>query len=107
MKKLRPILAVSLLVQSLTFFVLSLLNIEKKKNLAKAFAAIGAVGGAAGAYLLVTEFKARKCCDCCSDDCDELDEFDDFDDLDVCEDDILCSFEDENGEKAEEKSENA
>lgn len=103
MKKLKPILAVSLLVQSLTFFVLSLLNIEKKKNLAKAFAAIGVVGGAAGAYLLATELKSRKCC-CEAGACDD---FDEFDDLDVCEDDILCSFEDENAEKAEENTENA
>ena len=106
MKKLRPILAVSLLVQSLTFFVLSLLNIEKKKNLAKAFAAIGVAGGAAGAYLLATELKPRKYC-CEAGDCDDFDEFDDLDDLDVCEDDILCSFEDENAEKAEESTENA
>ena len=34
-------------------------------------------------------------------------EDDDLDDLDVCEDDILCSFEDENAEKAEENTENA
>ena len=103
MKKLRPILAVSLLVQSLTFFVL---NIEKKKNLAKAFAAIGVAGGAAGAYLLATKLKSRKYC-CEAGDCDDFDEFDDLDDLDVCEDDILCSFEDENAEKAEESTENA
>lgn len=97
MKKLRPILGISLLVQSVTFFVLSILNIEKKKNLAAAFGIFGAIGGAAGAALLYTEYKDRKNADALDEDFfDEFDEFiDDFDEFDdgVGEDEILCTFE--------------
>lgn len=98
MKKFRPILGISLCVQSLTFFILFLVYLDKKKSLAKAFAAIGAAGGVAGAWLLIKEAKSRKqvICDDCFDDFE-----DDFDDFDVCEDDILCSFEGEAEEEAE------
>lgn len=93
MKKFRPILGISLLVQSITFLVLSLINLERKKNLAKAFAVFSAVGGVTGAALLVCEYKERKKLKSAEED-DYYDEFlDDFDDLDISEDDILCSFE--------------
>ena len=97
MKKFRPILGISLCVQSITFFILFLVYAEKKKNLAKAFAAISAAGGIAGAALLISEAKKNKKP---AEDEDDFDDFeDDFDELDVDEDDILCSFEgeDENG----------
>ena len=95
MKKLKPILGISLLVQSITFFVLCLLNLEKKKNLAKAFGIFGAIGGIAGVALLISEYKNRKKLKEMEEDYfDEFDEFaESFDDLDVDEDDILCTFE--------------
>ena len=95
MKKLRPIIGISLLVQSATFFVLCLLNLEKKRNLAKAFGFFGAVGGIAGVALLVSEFKKRKKRKAAEDaDWDEYDEcISDFEDFDTNEDDILCTFE--------------
>ncbi len=95
MKKLRPILGISLIVQSVTFFVLCLLNLEKKKNLAKAFGVFSALGGIAGAALLISEYKSRKKLKEMEDDYfDEFDEFaESFEDFDADEDDILCSFE--------------
>ena len=95
MKKFRPILAISLLVQSVTFFILSILNIEKKKNLAIAFGIFSAIGGASGTALLYSEYKERKALKYEDEDFfDEFDEFiDDFDDIDVDEDEIVCSFE--------------
>ena len=101
MKKFRPILGISLCIQSLTFFILALINVEKKKALAATFAVLGAAGGAVGGVLLYNEIKERKA-EPDFDPDDYLESFDDdFDDLDICEDDILCSFEDEGGEKEE------
>lgn len=105
MKKFRPILGISLLVQSITFLVLFLINLEKKKSLAKTFAVFSALGGAAGAALLVAELRDRKKLGVDEDD-DYYDEFlDDFDDLEISEDDILCSFEgaSEDEEQAQEQ----
>lgn len=98
MKKLRPILGVSLIVQSITFFVLCLVNLEKKKNLAKAFGFFSALGGIAGVSLLVVEYRNRKKAKLAEEDLydefyDEFDDFDEFDDYNVSEDDLLCSFE--------------
>ncbi|MBQ1206617.1 MAG: hypothetical protein IIW39_06670 [Clostridia bacterium] len=95
MKKLRPIIGISLLVQSATFFVLCLLNLEKKKSLAKAFGFFGALGGIAGVTLLISEFRRRKKLKAAEDAyLDEYDEFvSDFEDFDADEDDILCTFE--------------
>lgn len=95
MKRLKPILGITLLVQSITFFVLFLVNAEKKKNLAKAFAALSAVGAVAGGVLIFLDYRERKQLKTAEDDMfDEFDEFlEDYDDIDVCEDDILCSFE--------------
>lgn len=103
MKKFRPIIGISLIIQSITFFILSILNIEKKKPLASAFGIFGAIGGAAGAYLLATDYKERK--QALLEDEEFFDEFDelygDFDDFEICDDDITCSFEDEEDESAE------
>lgn len=95
MKNFKPILGISLLVQSLTFLILALVNVERKKNLAKAFAVIGAVSGVAGGALLCVEYSNRKKLASAEDDMfDEFDEFfEDYDDMDVCEDEIACSFE--------------
>ena len=53
LKKSRLIVAVSLLVQSVTFFVLFCTLWSKKKSLAGAFLAVAAMGGAAGTYLVL------------------------------------------------------
>ncbi|MBR4279406.1 MAG: hypothetical protein IKT34_04420 [Clostridia bacterium] len=100
MKKFRPIIGISLLIQSITFFILSILNIEKKKPLASAFGILGAIGGAAGTYLLVSDYKERK--QALLDEEEFFDEFDelygDFDDFEISDDDITCAFESEDGE---------
>ena len=95
MKGIKPILGITLLAQSVTFFVLFLVNAEKKKNLSRAFAAISAIGAIAGGTLLVLDYQERKKLKEAEEDMfDEFDEFlEDYDDVDVCEDDILCSFE--------------
>ena len=83
MKKFRPILGISLCIQSLTFFILALINIEKKKTLAATFAALGAAGGAVGGVLLYNEIKERKA-DGEFDPDDYLESFDDdFDDSEM------------------------
>jgi len=94
-KKIRPILAVSLFVQSITFLVLSLVNAEKKKNLAIVFGVFSAIGGVAGIALTVSEVKDRKKMKQAALEEDEyFDEIlDEFDDLQIGEDDISCSFE--------------
>lgn len=102
MKKLKPILGISLLVQSITFLILSLVNVEKRKNLAIAFGVFSAIGGVAGAGLLVSEYNDRKKLKA---DFDEEDYFDDilegFDDIEIIdEDNIDCSFE-ENADATE------
>ncbi|HOJ47448.1 MAG TPA: hypothetical protein PLD48_01080 [Bacillota bacterium] len=97
MKKTKMIIGISLLVQSLTFFILFLIYWNKKRSLAKTFAAFSAAGGVVGAICLISEMKNKKCC---SVEEDEIDE--DFADLDVCEDDIVCSF-DESDESDETK----
>ncbi|HAN21811.1 MAG TPA: hypothetical protein DCP51_09110 [Clostridiales bacterium] len=88
MKKTKMIIGISLMVQSLAFFILFRIYWGKKKSLAKTFAAFAAAGGVVGAYCLISEFRGLKCCQNLDD--EEIDE--DFADLDVCEDDILCSF---------------
>lgn len=98
MKKTKMIIGISLIVQSITFFILFLIYWNKKRSLAKTFAAFSAAGGIVGAFCLVSELKNKKCC---SVEEDEIDE--DFADLDVCEDDIVCSFDE--GENSDEKKE--
>lgn len=95
MKKAKMIIGITLTVQAIACFILFLIYWGKKKSLAKAFAAFAAVGGVVGAYCLISELKGK----CCADD-DEEEIDDDFADLDVCEDDIVCSFDE--GEKAAE-----
>lgn len=102
MKKLKPILGISLLVQSVTFFILCLVNVEKRKNLARTFGVFGAIGGVAGAALLISEYKTRKKLREAEDE-EFYDEFDEFydelsDELDVADEEILCTFEDSGAE---------
>lgn len=60
MKKLKPILGISLIVQSISFLVLCLINLEKKKSLAAVFGIFSAVGGVAGTALLVSSRNDNK-----------------------------------------------
>lgn len=93
MKK-RPkfIIAIYLFVQSLAFFIAFLFTAKKQNKLSTVFAIIagtGAIGGAALMYL-----DQKECQKSFADpDFDEIDE--DFCDLDTDEDDIVCSFDDE------------
>lgn len=96
MKKTKMIIGISLIVQSITFFILFLIYWNKKRSLAKTFAAFSAAGGVVGAICLVSELKKKNCCN----KVDEEDIDEDFADLDVCEDEILCSF-DESDDTAE------
>ncbi len=97
MKKFRPIIAISLLVQSISFLIISLVNVEKRKNVAVAFGVFSAIGGIAGAGLLVSEIVDRKKAALEEDFYDEdyFDELlDEIDDLDlVSDDEIDCAFE--------------
>ena len=58
-KNLKLILGVSLLVQAASFVILFLVLYSKKKNLALTLLAMGSVGGAAGAYLVLKEAKLQ------------------------------------------------
>lgn len=52
MKNTKLFVGISLMVQSVAFLVLALVFWGKKKSLAKAFAAVSAAGGVAGAFCL-------------------------------------------------------
>lgn len=82
-KKYKFTIGITLLVQSVSFIVLFFLLYKKKKSLANTFLALSAVGGIAGAYLVLKEAKAEvEACELAArdayeyDDCDEYDEFD-------------------------------
>ncbi|MBR4950791.1 MAG: hypothetical protein IKU23_02140 [Clostridia bacterium] len=95
MKKFKSILGISLLVQSVTFFILCAVNLEKRKSLAKACGIFAVIGGVAGATLLITEYKKRKNAqeeiDLSDEYFDEL--FDEYDDQELLEEeDIDCAF---------------
>ena len=98
MKKLRFYAAVTLIVQSVSFAIIFIMLYNKKRSLAKTFAALSVAGGIAGGYLLVCEAKekARRermlAMDACCDMSDE--DFLDDTTTDVSEEDINCTFED-------------
>lgn len=100
MKRLKPILGISCLVQSITFFILCLVNVEKKKNTAAAYGMFSAIGGLAGAALLYSDYKDQKAYDEEYYDDEYFDEFlDEFDDDDLIEEnEIDCTFATENAE---------
>ena len=80
-KKYKFTIGITLLVQSVSFIVLFFLLYKKKKSLANTFLALSAVGGIAGAYLVLKEAKAEvEACERAAQDALEFDEFDDFDD---------------------------
>ncbi len=104
-RKTKFIIAICLVAQSFTSFVLSFIYADKKKDLSKAFLGFGILGGLGGAYLLYNEYLeaqndklAFEGCDWCSDDCDCCDE-DFFDEANA--DDINITIADEE-EKVEE-----
>ena len=99
MKKMKTVIGIALMVKAFAFLALFIIYWSRKRSLAKAFAAFAAVSGVAGAYCLISELR---CCRSIGEfDEDDIDE--DFADLDVCEDDILCSFDEEEA-AAEENS---
>ena len=51
LKNSRPYVALALLIQSFTFFVMFIILCVKKKSIAAAFLAVAAMEGAAGTYL--------------------------------------------------------
>ena len=52
LKDSRPYVALALLIQSFTFFIMFIILCIKKKSIAAAFLAVSAMEGAAGTYLL-------------------------------------------------------
>lgn len=99
MKKTRLIIALSLMVQSITFFILFFVYADRKKNLSRVFLGCGAAGFIGGSVLLFKEFKAQRAmkklqandpCFGCQDDCTNCpDAF--FPE----EDDLSCEFVDD------------
>lgn len=91
-KRPKLIVAVYLFVQSLAFFIAFLFTAKKQNKLSTVFAVIAGAGFIGGGALLYLDQK-----DCkksyVDHDFDEIDE--DFCDLDTDEDDIVCSFDDE------------
>jgi len=101
MKKLRFYAAVTLIVQSISFLIVFIMLYNKKKSLAKTFAALSVAGGVAGAYLLVCEAKekARRERMLAMDACCDMSDEDFLDDTtsEVSEEDISCTFEENGG----------
>ncbi len=92
MKNKKQVFGIAFVAQALTCLVLSIILWNKNKVLARTFAVVSALGGVAGTYFLLSDRVQKKLASCFSDG-EELE--DDFEDFDVCEDDILCTFEGE------------
>ena len=92
MKNKKQVFGIAFVAQAVTCLVLSIILWNKNKVLARTFAVVSALGGVAGTYCLLSDRVQKKLASCFSD-ADEIE--DDFEDFDVCEDDILCTFEDE------------
>ena len=88
-ENVRFISGITLIAQGVAFGVLSLILWGKKRSLAKAFAAVAAVGSISGALLLI--FGKKKCC--CEQPDDKCDEEDDIFGDSFNEDDVFCNFE--------------
>ena len=74
MKKTRLIAGCCLIAQSILFFILFLRFWNKSKSLSRTMAVFSAVGGIAGAYLVVREFRNKKHMDEINEDFEEFDE---------------------------------
>lgn len=93
-KKVKFTVAVSMLVQAVSFVVVFFILAGKKKSLAKAFLAMAAVGGVAGTGLMISYLKDEK----------ESLEFDDdflFDEWDDCDCDECECFDCECDDESE------
>ncbi|MBE6539599.1 MAG: hypothetical protein E7674_02530 [Ruminococcaceae bacterium] len=92
MKNKKQVFGIAFVAQAVTCLVLSIILWNKNKVLARTFAVVSALGGVAGTYFLLSDRVQKKLASCFS---DAEDFEDDFEDFDVCEDDILCTFEGE------------
>ena len=87
LKKYRFHIGLTLLVQSASFVVLFFMLYSKKKSLANTFLALSAIGGIAGAYLVLKEAKSEvEACEQAAKDACEYDASGDAFDFDACED---------------------
>ncbi len=85
-KKYRFHVGLTLLVQSASFVVLFFMLYRKKKSLANTFLALSAIGGIAGAYLVLKEAKSEvEACEQAAKDVCEGGIYGDAYDLDACE----------------------
>ena len=101
-KKTKLYIGVAFIVQSVSCLVAFFILCKKEKSVAKAFLAVAAVGGIAGAAMLYLnakdELKRRKIAAasdaCCADDgSDYFDEYEDLDEIGSCDDvSDLCAL---------------
>ncbi len=92
MKKTKLIAGFCLIAQSILFFILFLRYWNKSKSLSRTMAVFSAVGGIAGAYLVVKEIRNKKQMDEINEDFEEIDE-DFIEELeDAFDGDIDCAF---------------
>ena len=85
-KKYRFHVGLTLLVQSASFIILFFMLYRKKKSLANTFLALSAIGGIAGAYLVLKEAKNEvEACEQAAKDVCECGMYGDAYDFDACE----------------------
>lgn len=84
-KRTRFIIAICLVAQSFTSFVLSFVYADRKKDLSRAFLGLGILGGLGGAYLLYNEYMEAKNDKLAFDGAEWCD-----DDCDCCDEDFFC-----------------
>ena len=85
-KKYRYHVGLTLLVQSASFIILFFMLYRKKKSLANTFLALSAIGGIAGAYLVLKEAKNEvEACEQAAKDVCECGMYGDAYDFDACE----------------------
>ncbi len=101
-KETRLFAGIALLVNACTSLILFFIFLGKKKGIAGAFAAVAALTGAAGGYLLYEEkvanaLKEKNCENCEEGDCENCDENSetDEDELDIGEEDLFAREEPE------------
>lgn len=103
MRKSNLIIGISLVIQSITMFILFLSFMNKnKKQLAGTFLTVGIIGGVVGAWMLYLEYvenaKQRHiakmdACYECGEDCEDCMNFDGFDDFDF-DDEVKYTIQD-------------
>ena len=92
MKKAKFIAGLFLIGQSILFFILFLVYWNKSKSLSRTLAVFSAVGGVAGAYLVLNELRNQKISREMEEDFEDYDT-DFIDDLeDIFDGDIDCTF---------------